>query len=87
MSIPLAIKVGLREAQTMLDEGDFDGGIKRLKQLKQEAPEILMIQDLLGQAYMDNNNPGKAIKIFEKLVAVDPRNINFVGYLAQSYLL
>lgn len=87
MSIPLAIKVGLREAQTMLDEGDFDGGIKRLNQLKQEAPEILMIQDLLGQAYMDNNNPGKAIKIFEKLVAVDPRNINFVGYLAQSYLL
>ena len=28
-----------------------------------------------------------SIKIFEKLVAVDPRNTNFVGYLAQSYLL
>ena len=87
MSASLTTKKKLYQAQIMLDEEDFNGAIKILEQLKQDATEIGQIQDLLGEAYMSNNNAGKAIKLFGELIAADPHNPRYLGNLAQSYLI
>jgi tetratricopeptide (TPR) repeat protein len=58
-----------------------------LEELNRDFPDILMVQSLLGEAYIENSNNGKAIKIFENLVNLDSNNASFAGYLAKAYLL
>lgn len=87
INIPGMAKERFDTANQLFEQGENAKAIKILEELNKELPDILMIQSLLGEAYIANNNNGKAIKIFENLVKLEPNNASFAGYLAKSYLL
>jgi preprotein translocase subunit SecA len=75
------------ESKKRLGIGDIIGSIKLLEKLRTVYPDFSMVNCLLGDAYMENENSGKAIQIFEQLVADEPMNAGYVGKLAHAYSL
>jgi len=69
-----------------LGEGDISGAIKNLEKMIKMSPDSLVIKALLGDAYIKNDNNGKALKIFSELNQAEPENAAFAGYLALSYI-
>ncbi len=73
-------------AQEAIQERDYEYAIEVLEELTQQYAHLLILQKILGEAYLKNENPGKAVRIFEQLHRKQPKNAAFAGYLAQSYL-
>ena len=86
----IALSPALREmfehSRKAFAEGDYEIAIKGLEDVAKRVPESSLVQDLLGQAYMENGNSVKAIRVFEKLTLEYPHNAAFMGHLAESYL-
>jgi len=73
-------------ARSQMEEGDLQGAIKNLEKMIQMTPDSLVIKSLLGEAYLKNNNNGKALKVFTELNQAEPKNAAFAGYLALACL-
>lgn len=81
------LKGKIDEAKELSKKGEFPKVIQILEELNDKFPNVLSLQSLLGEAYLDNENTGKGIKIFEKLVYLDANNASFIGHLGEAYLL
>ncbi|MDD2401121.1 MAG: SEC-C metal-binding domain-containing protein, partial [Clostridia bacterium] len=46
-----------------------------------------IVYSLLGEAYLNNENSGKAVRVFEKLVSLERNNAGYVRQLAQAYAI
>lgn len=86
VAMPGMARIKFDEARTFVEEENLTAAIKILENLMEFYPDILMIQNMLGEVYENNGNNGKSIKIFEKLVEQEPKNAGFAGHLAHSYL-
>lgn len=54
------------EASLYIRGGDPEEAVKLLKPLAQKHPDVSALQSLLGEAYIENENYGNAVKAFEK---------------------
>lgn len=73
-------------ARTLMEEGAIIKAIKILEMMEKEDSTLLIVKALLAEAYLKNNNSGKALRIYEELISLEPNNAAFAGYLANAYL-
>ena len=64
----------------------YDDVIGELKAATEERPDLYALSELLGRIYIENDNSGSAVKIFERLVSIQPENAGYRAKLAESYL-
>lgn len=69
-----------------IKEEDIQGTIKSLEKLIKEYPASKLVKVVLGNAYLINENKGKALKMFSELNEAEPCNKVFTGCLAKAYL-
>lgn len=84
-SLPKELKELYELAGKALIDNDFDSAISILKEGLQKNPDNQLLNNLLGKAYIMNDNTGKAVSIFEKLVKQDPLNVEYQADLARAY--
>lgn len=68
------------------EEGDYEEAINGLEEIIKRVPNLSIVQELLGEAYLKNGNTVKAINVFEDLVRKHPDNASFISNLANAYL-
>lgn len=68
-----------------MEYGDYESAILELKAVVKEHPDLQILNSLLGDIYLENDNSGNAIKIFEKLTKLEPSNPEYQGKLAEAY--
>lgn len=86
-SLPDVVRLYYRGGIQAMEEKNPEQAILCLEEVVRVYPNFTVINSLLGDAYLENENSGKAIRIFEKLVTVEPGNAGFVRRLAHSYSL
>ena len=86
-SMPGIVKAYFHEGRKALEEGNAEEAIRILEQVIKVYPNFSVVNSLLGEAYLKNENSGKAIRIFEKLAAQERHNAGFVRQLAQAYAM
>ncbi len=86
-SMPDIVQLYFKEGRKALDEGDAEKAILLLEKVIKSYPRFSVVNSLLGEAYIKNENSGKAIRIFEKLVDQEKNNAGFVRQLAQAYAM
>jgi tetratricopeptide (TPR) repeat protein len=86
-SMPDIVKSYFQEGQKALNNGDIEISIRLLEQVIKLYPNFSVVNSLLGEAYLRNENSGKAIRIFENLVAQESNNAGFVRRLANAYAM
>ncbi|OGO77586.1 MAG: hypothetical protein A2Y23_11525 [Clostridiales bacterium GWB2_37_7] len=86
-AMPVEARLYFNEGRRQLEAGDAQRAIKLLEKVSKTYSDFSVINILLGDAYMANENSGKAIQIFEELAADEPNNAGFVGKLAHAYLM
>ena len=84
-SMPEIVQKYFLEGRKKLAEGNAGTAIHLLEQVIKTYPDITMVQCLLGDAYLENENSVKAIRIYEQLVARDRNNAGFMRRLAHAY--
>lgn len=86
-SMPRDARLYFNEGRRQLEVGDAQRAIKLLEKVRETYTDFSVINSLLGDAYMANENSGKAIQIFEELAADESNNAGFIGKLAHAYLM
>lgn len=86
-SMPGVVKSYFQEGQKALENGNVETSIRLLEQIIKVYPSFSIVNSLLGEAYLQNKNSGKAIRIFENLVAQECNNAGFVRRLAHAYVM
>lgn len=86
-SMPDMVKICFREGQKALDQGDAVIAIKLLEQVIKMYPHFSVVNSLLGEAYLKNENSGKAIRVFEELADREQNNAGFIRRLAEAYAM
>jgi len=86
-SMPDIVKVYFKEGQKALENGAVAEAIRLLEQVVKAYPRFSVVKSLLGDAYLENENSGKAIRIFEELATDERNNAGFARQLAQAYAL
>ncbi len=86
-SMPAVVQSYFQEGRRALGEGDAEEAIRLLEEVIKVYPDFSVVNSLLGDAYLENENSGKAIRIFEKLVAQEQGNAGFVRRLAHAYAM
>jgi tetratricopeptide (TPR) repeat protein len=71
MSISLQEAIG--QAQTAFDSGDYRSVVESCSRIIDQYPHFTSAQRLLGQAYLQQGQPGEAESWFARLLAHDPR--------------
>ncbi len=84
-SLPPVVKLYYNEGRQAFESGDYINAIKFLEEVLKFFKHFNVVNCMLGDAYLENGNSGKAIKIFEELVRREPQNAGFAGRLAHSY--
>ncbi len=84
-SLPDVVRLYYQGGLQAMEEKDPQKAIQCLEAVVKIYPDYNVINSLLGDVYLENNNSGKAIRIFEKLVAREPSNAGYVRRLAYSY--
>lgn len=84
-SLPDMVRLCFNEGRRALAEGAVGEAIHLLERVIEAYPDFSVVNSLLGDAYLKNENSGKAIRIFEELVAKEPNNAGFTGKLAHAY--
>ncbi len=85
-AMPEIVKHYYVEAGAALEQGDSQRAVDLLEDVTKIYSNYAILNCMLGDAYYENDNSGKAIKVFEKLVVSEPGNAGFNGKLAHSYL-
>ena len=85
-SMPDIVKKFLEEGREALESGDPERAIELLERVIKVYPGFSVVNSLLGDAYFNNENSGKAVAVFEKLADDEPNNAGFAGKLAHAYL-
>lgn len=85
--MPSVVQTYFREGRKALEEGSVLEAIRLLEQIVKVYPNFSIVNSLLGDAYLKNENSGKAIRIFEELVAHEHHNAGFVRRLAHAYAM
>jgi len=84
-SLPEVVRYYYQGGLQAMEEKDPEEAIHCLEEVLKMYPDYSVINSLLGDAYLENENSGKAIRIFEKLVTREPGNAGYVRRLAHSY--
>jgi len=66
-------------------EGRYDDAIKYFEQILVDNPEATSIYQDLGMAYVDKNEPSKAIESYNKYITKNPKDALIQYYLALAY--
>jgi len=85
--MPDVVRLYFREGQKALEQGDAPRAIKLLEEVIRVYPRFSIVNSLLGEAYLKNENSGKAIRIFEQLAEEEHNNAGFVRRLAEAYAM
>lgn len=85
-SMPDVVKLYFNKSKEALEDGDAEMAIELLERVNKIYPDLTVVKSLLGDAYAENENYGKAIQIFEDLVSEEPENASYAGKLAHAYL-
>jgi preprotein translocase subunit SecA len=85
--LPAFVRSNLEYARQALAADDIKVALEILEELVEKFPGVTFMEGLLGEAYLENGNSGKAIKIFEGLLRGNPQNAGFNGHLAHAYLM
>lgn len=80
------VRINYEHAKKLMEHGQFGKAISMLEEIGRHFPEMLMVRNLLGEAYSKNGNTEKAVRIYRKLVEDAPDNAGFAGHLAHAYL-
>ncbi len=86
-AMPEVVRLYFREGQAALHGGDTERAIQLLERVVKAYPRFSVVNSLLGEAYLKNENSGKAIRVFEELVAREQSNAGFARQLAQAYAM
>jgi len=86
-NMPDIVKLYFKEGQKALEAGEVEDAIRLLEQVIKSYPHFSVVNSLLGEAYLLNDNSGKAIRIFESLVKKEQNNAGFVRQLAHAYAM
>ncbi len=84
-SLPQVVRLYYQGGLQAMEAKDPEKAIQCLEEVVKIYPDFSVINSLLGDAYLENNNSVKAIRIFEKLVDREPGNAGYVRRLAHSY--
>lgn len=84
-AMPGVVKLYFNEARKALEIGDAPEAIRYLEQVTKVHPNFSVVNILLGDAYLHNDNSGKAIQIFEKLATREQSNAGIARRLAHAY--
>ncbi|MBS3949983.1 MAG: tetratricopeptide repeat protein [Peptococcaceae bacterium] len=87
ISMPEVVVAYYRAGQEALQAGDHQEAIRLLERVMKFYPHFSVVNSLLGEAYLNNENSGKAIRIFEALVEQEQNNAGFVRQLAHAYAM
>jgi tetratricopeptide (TPR) repeat protein len=85
--MPEVVRLYFREGQAALQSGDTERAIQLLEKVVKAYPRFSVVSSLLGEAYLKNENSGKAIRVFEELAARERNNAGFARQLAQAYAM
>src|SRR5260370_41402622 len=66
-----------------MEAGDFKTAQRKFIELLQEQPQLHFARDLLGMAYLNNDQPKEALEQFIALVQAQPQNA--VYHLHKGY--
>lgn len=86
LSMSPVAKAWYEYAKRDMEQGNIKEAILSLEKAVDQAPHMQYLQGLLGEAYLKNENSGKAIQIFRKLIEANPTHAAFSGHLAHAYL-
>jgi len=86
-SLPDTVKWSFEQGKKALQENDPQKAVALLEHITRAYPQFTTVNSLLGEAYLENGNSGKAIGIFKELVEQEETNAGFARQLAQTYLL
>ncbi|HXQ27524.1 MAG TPA: rhomboid family intramembrane serine protease [Candidatus Acidoferrales bacterium] len=78
--------VGYGRAVKLIRSGSPDQGVAELQQVVQREPTLLFPQVVLGQALLEQQNPGEAVLPLERAAALDPNDVEVEHDLALAYL-
>lgn len=85
--VPEEYKERYDRALEAMNYGDYEEAIFLLKEVVNANPTLQILNSLLGDIYLENENSGNAIKIFERLVQLEPENASYQGKLAEAYTM
>jgi preprotein translocase subunit SecA len=85
-SMPDTVKWAFEQGKKALEENDPQKAIELLERITRAYPQFPVVNSLLGEAYLENGNSGKAIGIFKELAEQEEDNISFAQQLARAYL-
>ncbi len=86
-AMPDVVKAYFKEGRKALDAGEAEEAIRLLEQVVKVYPKFSVVNSLLGEAYLINENSGKAIRTFEDLVSRERNNAGFARQLAHAYAM
>ncbi|MCR4442862.1 MAG: tetratricopeptide repeat protein [Peptococcaceae bacterium] len=86
-SMPDVVKLYFREGQKALAGGRAEEAIRLLERVVKVYRDFSVVNSLLGEAYLRNENSGKAIRIFEELTDKERNNAGFARQLAHAYAM
>ena len=66
--------------------GDYPAAVQEFEALVQEQPEVVQYRQMLGQAYLATNQPGKAVTHLRKAYDLKPSENSIRLPLAQAYV-
>ncbi|MBS4021325.1 MAG: tetratricopeptide repeat protein [Dethiobacter sp.] len=86
-AMPDVVRAYFKEGRKALDAGEAEEAIRLLEQVVKVYPKFSVVNSLLGEAYLINENSGKAIRTFEDLVSRERNNAGFARQLAHAYAM
>ncbi len=84
--MPDIVKSFYDSAKEALEAGESGRAVGLLENVTGVYRDFYIVNSLLGDAYLENDNSGKALQVFEELVAKEPGNASFAAKLADAYL-
>ena len=85
IDVPSHFANQLFEAQTLLEQYQYDNAIKQLQQLFAQFPEEPQLAIALGNAFIAKGNTGKGVTHFEKMASQFPKDQDVQLALANAY--
>ncbi|MCL1949633.1 MAG: tetratricopeptide repeat protein [Turicibacter sp.] len=86
ITMPKNVQQTHEAAVRMFEKRDFKGTISVLKPYMNKEENYGALLSLLGRSFLENENYGNAVKVFEKLLEINPQDEDSHINLASAYI-
>jgi len=75
----------ISQSMTLIARGEFDRALSKLEELKRKDPDIVSVDSMIGQCYLETGRLRKAQEYLQRVVKDDPSRTYPLLYLAEVH--